>query len=245
MKSEFQMASSGKRFVAYILDFLAPLAVFIIALLTGLQVNPDESNLQALLIFIWWAYLFVAPLVMDGSTLGQKTVGIQYVLADGAALDPVRNLGRSLLFILIQIIPFLPLINVIPLFSKKKIQLNENRTYLDQITGIDVVNIGPSKTSDSTNDKQPIAPSKSTLLGKNSPHATLKPVVSEDEITKSIFETISNEIKTRKYDHALLLMATEQSNGNNELRNSIYLKLRKEKLRSEFFKTPPNDERSA
>lgn len=102
---ELRKADNGNRIVAYLIDCLVMIPVFLIPIL-GL--------------FVGVAYYITRDSLpfLDGQSIGKKAMGLRAVTEDGQPLT--NNWGPGIIRNIVLLIPFFPLIELIVLLTNDK-----------------------------------------------------------------------------------------------------------------------------
>lgn len=98
----YDIATVGSRFAAFIVDYLIILIVSL-----GFYVMAELSEVAGgLSSYAWaifylvvgtlsWAYFVISEMVLDGSSIGKKRLGLRVIKDDGSSIDLVDSLSRN------------------------------------------------------------------------------------------------------------------------------------------------------
>ena len=115
---EFDIASSGSRFAAFIIDFLLQSLIIVLIMIPFLSMSIfDNSDLN----YYYLAVVIILKLIIDvlyfpifemltnGQTPGKKLIGLRVLRETGESVDLIDSFLRNL----VKLLVFVPIINII------------------------------------------------------------------------------------------------------------------------------------
>lgn len=109
---DLPLASIGTRGLAYLLDFLIIVIIFMFVVIAGLFAAAGLPGGQGIIaaavviayFVIQWGYFFLCEWLMDGQTPGKRYLNLRVVTTEGGRLGPVPAFVRNAL----RLVDFLP-----------------------------------------------------------------------------------------------------------------------------------------
>lgn len=240
---QFENATPDKRFIAYLVDWIAAIPFYLLA---SLFLHTEQKHATSLFFLTLIIYLIICFRLLDGRTLGMLMAKTRLVMVDGSMLTTGLIVSRSIIFVLAQMTILFAIPNIYFLWRDKK------TTWLDLTFKTRVINESSLITESTTNQNhasvvasfdQDVIPLESILpIKKKSSdqsfevantnlqsnpqiNSTFKFNIPDDKLN-TIYALVAKEIEQGKYDQGLLARASVEACGDQKEEGRYYMQLR-------------------